>query len=244
MSASPRVSFAPPLVRAQLLRRVNRFVAHVQLDGQMVMAYVPSSGRLSELLLPGNHVLVTPPESSDARRTDCTLVAARHDQGLGDGNVWVCVHTGMANQLAEQLLIGAGLPLCGQEPTVVREAKIGTSRLDFRVDHSGSVTGWVEVKCVTLAEDGIALFPDAPTLRGAKHLHELAHLVEQGYTCAVLFVVQRPDVRAFVPHVERDPIFAQALQAAAQAGVSVHAFRAQMDACGIVLGNPLPVHLA
>jgi sugar fermentation stimulation protein A len=127
-------------------------------------------------------------------------------------------------------------------PTVKREVTYGHSRLDFRLSGPDGVC-WVETKSVTLVEDGLALFPDAPTERGRKHLQTLIDIRQSGERAAVVFVVQRPDARRFAPHREADPAFAAALQDAVRAGVEVRAYICQVSLEEITIAKEIQMVL-
>jgi sugar fermentation stimulation protein A len=123
-----------------------------------------------------------------------------------------------------------------------REVRLGESRLDFRLSGPAGVE-WVEVKSVTLVEDGIARFPDAPTLRGARHVRELAAAARGGGKAAVVFVIQRSDAQGFVPHDEADAAFGVALREAAGAGVGVYAWTCEVSLREIAIARQIPVEL-
>jgi len=128
----------------------------------------------------------------------------------------------------------------GEGRTIRRAAGSGNSRFDFYYE-TGERKGFIEVKGVTLAQDGVALFPDAPTARGTKHVLELAEAVERGYEGVALFLVQMKGCRRFTPHAEMDPAFAEALERAARRGVRVLAYDSEVTASAIVFGEPLEV---
>ncbi len=231
--------FRPPLVPAELVLRENRFLAEVLIGGRPALAHVPSSGRLAELLIPGAEVLLQPAQPARTRRTRFTLVGVRHQRP--SGNTWVCIDTGLANRLASLLLQGRRVPGLNHLSQVHAEVTVGDSRLDFRLESGDGQCGWAEVKCVTLAVGDQARFPDAPTVRGAKHLRHLTQVAQEGGTAAVLFVVQRDDVSTFAPNLEQDAVFATALGEAAQAGVLVHAVSCIMNAERLAAVRWLPV---
>ncbi len=233
--------FRPPLVPATLVRRANRFLAQVLIGGQSALAHVPSSGRLAELLLPGAAILLRPAQPGAARRTPFTLTGVLHRRMCRD--TWVCIDTGAANRLTASLLQGRRFPGLDHLWHVQAEVTLGDSRLDFRLEDGDGHCGWAEVKCVTLAVGEQARFPDAPTIRGVKHLRHLTQVAQEGGTAAVLFVVQRDDVATFAPSVEQDPAFADALYDAAQAGVLARAVAAAMSAERLAAVRWLPVTL-
>lgn len=233
--------FRPPLVPATLVRRTNRFLAQVLIGGQSTLAHVPSSGRLAELLLPGAEILLRPAQAGAVRRTPFTMTGVLHRRMCRD--TWVCIDTGLANRLAASLLESRRVPGLDHLPRVQAEVTAGDSRLDFRLNDADGRCGWAEVKCVTLAVGEQARFPDAPTVRGVKHLRHLTQVAGEGGTAAVLFIVQRDDVTSFAPNTEQDPVFAASLGEAAQPGVLVQAVSAVMSAERLAAVSWLPVKL-
>jgi sugar fermentation stimulation protein A len=222
-----------PLRAARFLRRDNRFRVTVQMDGQTVMAHLPNSGRLSELLTPGRELrLASMPYAH--RKTLYDLKLVRY------AGVWVSVDARLPNPLFAEAFRAGSLPGFEGYKRLQAEVTLGDSRIDFLLigltQHC-----WVETKSVTLVEEGIARFPDAPTLRGRRHLATLIHAVERGERAAVVFVVQRPDAQAFRPHAEADPLFAEALRQASAAGVAVLAFRCHVSEEDIALDTLIPV---
>jgi sugar fermentation stimulation protein A len=127
-------------------------------------------------------------------------------------------------------------------PTVEAEVPYGRSRLDFRLS-DGEAVCWVEVKSVTYAEDGVGMFPDAPTGRGRKHLGELAKLAAEGHRASVVFIAQREDARRFVPFEQIDPDFTAELRRVSALGVEVHAFRCNVSTEEVVIAEEVPVDL-
>ncbi len=225
----------PPLLPARFLRRVNRFRATIEIDGRVAAAHVPNSGRLRELFVPGAPIWVSP-AATPGRKTAYDLRLVAH------AGVLVSIDARLpAPLLAEAWEAGRLAGFEGYDE-LTREVRSGASRLDLRLTRAGE-TCWIEAKSVTLVEDGIARFPDAPTSRGARHLEELMHLRAGGDRTAVVFVIQRADARAFAPHATADPVFAQTLRRAAEAGVEVHAFLCRVSRAEIVLDRAIPVLL-
>ena len=225
----------PHTIEGRFIRRDNRFRVTVEVDGQEVAAHLPNSGRLGELLVPGRPCYLVP-RAAAHRRTDYDLLLVAY------AGILVSVDARLPNPLfAEAVAAGRLAPF----PAVVAvEAEVahGESRLDFRLQETGGLR-WVETKSVTLVEEGVARFPDAPTKRGQRHLHELQRLVEGGARAAVVFVIQRPDAEAFSPHAQADPDFARALRDAREAGVGVYAFRCGVTRRAIAIAAPVPVAL-
>lgn len=210
----------PPLLRGSFVKRHNRFLATVSVSGQMVKVHVPSPGRMCELLTPGRDAWITPVDKA-TRKTSYDLVLVKHNGHL------VSVDSRLPNALfrealERELVLGAGYDIIEQEITYDH------SRLDFRLEEPKGAL-WVEVKSVNLVEDGLALFPDAPTERGHRHLETLSAIAASGEGAAVAFVVQRSDAVAFAPHKEMDPAFADTLYRVARSGVIARAYICHVD---------------
>lgn len=212
------------------LERLNRFVALVQMGDQQVRAHLPNSGRLKELLRPGAQVLLLD-AGAMRRKTRYTLAMVKFQDH------WVCIIATLANEVFAEA-VGKGL-LGGLAGSVQREVNYHGSRIDFLL---GGDT-WVEVKSATCAEGAIALFPDAPTERGRKHLRELMRAVEEGYRAMVVFVAMMEHVTSFAPHGRIDPRFAALLRRAAEYGVMVKAYRCRVQPNKVELAEELDVLL-
>jgi len=224
----------PALVRSTSVRRDNRFRVTVLLDGTGVAAHLADPGRLTELLRPGVGLWVAP-----ARREGRVTA---HDVWLaGHGNVLVSLNTRVPNAVFEEAL-RTGALMGRRYPNIQREVTLGGSRLDFLLTGDGGVC-WVEVKSVTLVEDGVALFPDAPTARGRRHVLELVRAAPRGDRAAVVFIAQRPDPVAFRPHRALDPDLADALLYASARGVALHALAYDVTLREIRVARELPVRL-
>lgn len=220
---------------ATFIRRLNRFLALVQVDGKDALAHVANSGRLRELFVEGRPVLLAP-RAGDARKTSWDLLLVRLPGG------WVSADARLPPSLAvEALRRGRLLPFLGY-PSVQREVPYGHSRLDLALKGSGPDCV-IEVKSATLVNKGCALFPDAPTERGTRHMGTLARARRAGLRAAVLFVVQRQDAHAFAPHDAADPEFGRALRRAARAGVEVYAYRCRVTPRAVTIAEQVPVRL-
>lgn len=234
-------------VPATFLERPNRFVARVQLaDGEQVAVHVASSGRMAEVLKPGAPVRVQLNAPSPGRKTAGRLVMAQAHQPWGEP--WVSVDTSLPGRLFRQALAAGRLTPFAEYQHCQPEVPFGDSRLDFRLTGPSLPPCLVEVKSVTSVlpdEDGIrvARFPDAPTSRGTRHLHELMKARGEGYRPVVCFMVQREDAQACGPWAEIDPTFAGALRLAAASGVEVLAWRLDVQPEAIALGPMLPIRL-
>lgn len=232
--------FPTPLITGTLIRREKRFLAQVRLDdGRAVTAHCSNTGSMLGCKDPGSRVWLSPADNP-RRKLAWTweLVEAAAPRGL------VCVNTLQANRVArEGLERGVIAELAGFESLRAEVPARPGTRFDFLLKRQGGRRVWVEVKSVTLAEGTRALFPDAVTARGLKHLRELSALVAAGDEAAMLFVVQRQRCRDFAPAAAIDPAYAEALRAARDAGVRVLAYAAALTKTGITLKRAIPVQL-
>ncbi len=235
--------FYPNTMVGTFLSRPNRFLAHVILDGREVVCHVKNTGRLRELLLPGTPVIVQyhPDAIATGRKTEYSLIK------VAKGDVWVNIDSQAPNQVAfewlRELQTNSAHPLfCPQN--IRREVRYGDSRFDLSFIDALTGKPWLmEVKGVTLDVNGTAMFPDAPTERGVKHLDELVHAVHDGFGAAVLFVIQMKGISAFSPNAERHPAFAEALKRAHEHGVHILAYDCVVTEDALQIDQPIPVIL-
>lgn len=217
-------------IHGKFLSRPNRFVALVEVDGTVQICHVKNTGRCRELLIPGADVVLSVAENP-ARKTAFDLIAVKKAGRL------INIDSQAPNQAAAEFL-----PTIFPEETIRSEYKIEDSRLDFCIEtRDGPV--YLEVKGVTLEEDGVVLFPDAPTQRGTKHLHTLTRLAMQGYKTCVFFVIQMEGVSYFTPNRRTDPVFANALTEAAAAGVTLWARDCHITDSTMEIGNSVEIRL-
>ena len=223
------------LVEGRFKARLNRFLALVDVNGREAGVHVANSGRMRELLVPGYRVLLKPQPGSH-RKTG-------FDLALVDlGTTLASADARLPNVLVEEALAQDRLPQFAEYPDVRREVTFGESRLDFMLENPAGRC-YLETKSVTLVVDGVGLFPDAPTLRGTKHMRSLANAVEAGHRAAVIFVVQRDDCEAVAPHDEADPVFGAALRDSVAAGVEAYAYSCRVTEEAITLNRRLPLRL-
>lgn len=201
------------MVPGVFLARPNRFIAHVQIGGMEEICHVKNTGRCRELLKPGARVWCLD-ALSPTRKTRYDLITVQKGHRL------INMDSQAPNAAAKEFLERGGL---GEITDLRPEFKKGNSRFDFAFTKDGRQC-FLEVKGVTLENDGICAFPDAPTQRGSKHLKELTQLAKEGYGAYVLFVIQMEDVKHLHPNDATDPAFGQALREAAAAGVQVLAY--------------------
>ena len=227
----------PNIREARFIRRPNRFVAEVELDGEVTVVHVKNTGRCRELLLPGARVWLTRSDNA-SRRTAYDLVAV--EKQVGCDKILINMDSAMPNDAAEEWLAGGGLGF--QPDSIRREVREGNSRFDFCIEADGRLT-YVEVKGVTLERDGVAAFPDAPTERGVKHVRELCALGRRGIGAAILFVVQMRPVGMMRPNYDTHPEFGEALLSARDAGVEIIAVDSLVTEWGLEIGERIPVKL-
>ncbi len=229
------MKIAARLVPATFVKRDNRFRVTVQVEGHLVWAHLPNSGRLGELLVPGRRVLLAIAQAP-GRQTSYDLLLVDLEGTL------VSVDARKPDSLLYEALQAGRLMEFAGYAKVQREVPYGQSRLDLVMEGGpASQRCFIETKSVTLVEKGVALFPDAPTQRGRRHLGELVRARAEGHRAAVVFVVQRDDARCFSPHDVADPTFGQKLREAAQAGVEVYAYKCRVNEGEVTLDAPLPV---
>ena len=219
----------------RFLARPNRFIAHVDVDGEMVVAHGKNTGRCRELLTPGSVVyLQDRGDSRPDRKTRYDLIAVEK------GDLLVNMDAQAPNQVFREWA-QTGHFLEGL--TLLRpETKWGSSRFDFYWE-AAERRGFTEVKGVTLEEGGHARFPDAPTERGVKHLEELICAREVGYETAVCFILQMEGMRDFSPNDETHPAFGAALRRAAAAGVKVLAMECRVTPEAMEIAKEVPICL-
>jgi sugar fermentation stimulation protein A len=223
-------------VEGRLVARDNRFRVTAEVGGAEVWAHLPNSGRLGELLVPGRRVVLVE-RAAPGRKTGYDLSLVEH------AGRWVSVDARLPNDLVEEALLAGRLePLAGY-PAVCREVTRGRSRFDFLLEAPGRRPCLVEVKSITLVVDELGCFPDAVTVRGRRHVNELAEAVGTGYRAVVIFCVQRDDAAGVRPHDESDPDFARALRAAAERGVEAYAYACRVEPGRVEIADRLPVHL-
>jgi sugar fermentation stimulation protein A len=227
------------LVQAKLIRRYKRFLADVELaDGSIITAHCPNPGSMTGMADSGMNVYLSY-SSSPARKLPYTLKLVETATSL------VVVDTMLANKLFKEAFDNGSLSEFSSFDLLAAEHTIGDSRLDFLLSGSGHDSRcYVEVKSTTMWQDGHALFPDARTERGRKHLASLSTIVQSGHNAAQFFLIGRNDARSFGPADHVDPLYGQALRSACEVGVQIYAralqfeFNPDFDREGLVRGLP------
>ena len=223
----------PNVTPAVFLSRPNRFVAQVLLEGEVITVHVKNTGRCRELLLPGAQVWLTK-STNPNRKTAYDLIAVQKGARL------INMDAQAPNQVFyEWAAAGHFVP---QLTLLKPECRHGDSRFDFYWE-AGPRKGFVEVKGVTLEENGVVRFPDAPTERGVKHIHELQRAVREGLGATLFFVIQMHGVDRFSPNDATHPAFGAALREAAAWGVQVYAYDCLVTPDSLTIHQPVPVVL-
>ncbi len=221
------------------VRRVNRFREEVRIGRGNLAVHVAHSGRLGELLVPGGRALLVPAAGAHRKTSHDLLLAGRPD-----GRGWVCVDARVPNKLVKEALEAGRLPGFEGFSRISPEPRVPGGRLDFCLTGEGVRPCWVETKCVTLVEEGVARFPDAPTVRGARHLRRLIALARAGDRSAVLFIILRSDTKSFSPNEKNDPLFAETLREAISAGVTARALKCDVNKERIRIHGEIPMGIA
>lgn len=222
----------PNIVEGTFISRPNRFIAQVEIGGREETCHVKNTGRCRELLVPGCTVYLVHSDNP-ARKTAYDLMTVQKGERL------INMDSQAPNKVVQEWLEQGGLP----GVTLVRpETKYGQSRFDFYFEQ-GPRKAFMEVKGVTLEEDGVVRFPDAPTARGSKHLHELVKAHREGYDVYLFLVVQMADVDHFEPNWRTDPDFGQALLEAEAGGVKILCYDCDVTPQTLKIGKKVAVQL-
>lgn len=221
------------MVEGTFLRRPNRFIAHVEIGGKEEVVHVKNTGRCAELLQQGARVFLQA-SSNPERKTGWDLIGVEKGQRL------VNMDSQIPNAVVKEWLENGNL--FHDIMRIKPETTYGGSRFDFYVEADGKKC-FIEVKGVTLEEDGVVRFPDAPSERAVKHVNELAEAVKEGYEAYMFFVIQMSGVRYFTPNMDTHPAFGEALRKAVAAGVHVMAYDCHVTKNSISLRQEVPVVL-
>ena len=227
--------------KAVFIDRPNRFIAHVEMEGSRETVHVKNTGRCAELLVPGSTVYVQE-SANPERKTKWDLIAvekAVENVGM-NGRRMINMDSQIPNRVVEEWIREGNLfPDVG---LIRPETTYGSSRFDLYVEAGGKKI-FIEVKGVTLEEDGVCRFPDAPSDRAVKHVEELIRAKKDGYEAYVFFVIQMKDVRYFTPNTDTHPVFAEVLKRAEEAGVKILAYDCEVTPESIAVRKPVDVVL-
>lgn len=229
------MKFDYEILIGKFIRRPNRFIAHILLNGSEIIAHVPNTGRMKELCIEGVEVGVSY-HDSPSRKTNYELRLIRK------GGNWISIDSQLPNKLAAEAIRNGFVKCAGAYARIRPEVKFRNSRFDIYLsDHDEEKGCFIEVKGVTLEKDQWTYFPDAPTERGTKHINELIVAVEDGYKAKILFIIQLENSNGFTPNYETDPIFSRTLSEAVTKGVDVQALKCRVDAFGVEVFEEIPV---
>lgn len=226
-----------PLVEATFLKRYKRFIAEFRSSsGEILQAHCPNSGSMKGCLFAGN------PACLSYHPTASRKYAYTWEM-IFNGQIWIGINTLRTNQIVEEGLQNGLLKEFLHYPVILKEKKYGmNSRIDFLLTNAEEMC-FIEVKNVTLVENGRALFPDAVTLRGQKHLQELTNMVHAGHRAVIFFLVQRQDAEIFSPADDIDPVYGELLRKAEKAGVEIIAYRCRVSPKEIGIDKKIPYEL-
>ena len=228
------MQFSAPLQPAVLLKRYQRFLADVQCaDGQQITVHCPNTGSMLTCSTPGSRVYLSR-SNNPARKYPNTL------ELIEENGTLIGINTSRTNSLVQEAIQNDIIGELDRPTKIQREVRTSAGcRLDLAL-HFGSALTYVEIKSCTFVDNGIAMFPDAVTTRGHKHLLELADLVDRGHGGAVFFLVQRSDARHFRPASHIDPLYSATLKKVYERGVAILVYQAELTPKEIIVSTPLP----
>lgn len=226
-----------PIIKTALfLKRPNRFIAHVILDGKEEIVHVKNTGRCQELLQPNARVILEKSQNPH-RKTKYSLIAVYKNELLVNMDsqapntvVWEGITAHKIDEIKDIMILK-------------KEVTFGQSRFDLYFEALNKKKGFIEVKGVTLENQGVAMFPDAPTLRGTKHVREMMRAVKEGYQGFIVFLVQMQGIKYFTPNRIMDKNFSDALKEAKESGVNVLVFDSRVTQNSITLGEKIDYYL-
>lgn len=224
------------IFKAIFVKRPNRFNANVIYNGEEIVVHVPNTGRCKELLIPGATVLLRE-ENNPNRKTKFDLIAV-YKEGKN-----ISIDSQIPNKVVKEALLNKAVDKLVEYTNILSEKTFGSSRFDFKLSKDSGEEYYLEVKGVTLEENGECRFPDAPTERGAKHLLELIEVKKSGRGAGVLFLIQMEDAINFTANDERDPKFGEALRKAKSEGVDIFAYSCKVNEEGITLDKAIEIIL-
>ncbi len=220
------------IISATFLSRPNRFIAHIIVNNKEEVCHVKNTGRCKELLLPGSTLYVQT-NDNPKRKTNFDLIAVEK------GSLLINMDSQAPNKVVGEWLAAGNLP----GVTLIKpECKYDNSRFDFYLEF-GKQKAFMEVKGVTLEENGVVRFPDAPTERGVKHLHELSRCTKENYKAFLFLVIQMQGVKYFEPNWKTHAAFGKALIKAQEAGVTILAYDCRVSKDTLEINHPVEVQL-
>ena len=217
------MEFDKKIYEGIFIERPNRFNAKVLLNGEELTVHVPNTGRCREILKEGTKIFLRE-ELNPTRKTKYDLIAAMK------GDMLINIDSQIPNKVVNEALLNRKIDTLHKYSKINREKTYGKSRFDFKLSTEDEKENYfLEVKGVTLEDNGHCMFPDAPTERGARHILELIEAKKEGYGAGILFLVQLDNVETFSPNDERDPEFGRALRLARENGVDIMVYNCKVD---------------
>lgn len=224
------------MVEGRFIKRINRFIAEVEIDNTIEKVHVKNTGRCKELFIEGQTIYLEPASNPD-RKTKFSLIS------IYKGDVLINIDSQVPNRVIYDALKEGRIEGFEDMIELKREVTYENSRFDLYFKRKNGQEGFIEVKGVTLEVDGVAIFPDAPTTRGTKHVNELIKAYNEGYESYVIFLIQLKPIKYFRPNSITDPNFSSSLKKAYENGVKILAFDAHITDTTIDIGSPCPVKL-
>ena len=224
------------IFKAEFINRPNRFHANVKLGEEEIKVHVPNTGRCKELLIPGCTVFLRE-ENNPTRKTPYDLMAVYKGEKL------ISIDSHIPNKVVDEALKNKKIKGLQKYTNILREKTFGKSRFDFKISSDSGEEYFLEVKGVTLEENGYARFPDAPAERGARHLLELVEAKKQGYGAGAIFLIQLKEVNKFSPNDAGDKEFGEALRYAKANGVDIFAYNCIVTEESIEINEPVEIIL-
>lgn len=218
------------------LKRPNRFIAHVLINGEEEIVHVKNTGRCKELLIPGAKVVLEDYSQNPNRKTRYSLIA------VWKGEMLVNMDSQVPNEVVFEALREGKINEIGDISYLKREVAFGSSRYDIYYE-SKDKKAFMEVKGVTLEDKGIAMFPDAPTERGAKHVLEMMEAVKEGYEGTIFFLIQMKGPKELRPNWQMDEKFSEAVKLASENGVRIIAYDSIVLENSIIIDKPVKINL-
>ncbi len=228
------MQFDPPLQSATLTKRYKRFLADVTTEeGREITVHCPNTGSMRGCSTPGSKVMLST-SPNPKRKYPQTLEMVR------EGGIWIGVNTMLTNKIVAEAILEGHIEELQSIDKLTREVTTSkSSRLDLLLER-GDEKIYVEIKNCSLVEEGWAMFPDAVTARGTKHLNELASLVQQGHQGIIFFLIQRMDAEHFRPAAHIDPLYARTLAEVCKKGVQILAYQAEVGPKSIIVQKSIP----
>ncbi|MGL4875445.1 MAG: DNA/RNA nuclease SfsA [Clostridium sp.] len=230
------MKYIKEIIEAEFIDRPNRFNALVKINGENEVVHVPNTGRCKEILKLGTKVLLRK-EDSQTRKTKYDLICAYKEGML------INIDSQIPNKVVMEALINKKIKGLEKYTDILKEKTFGKSRFDFKLADNNGNTYYLEVKGVTLEQDGYTSFPDAPTERGRKHLLELVDVKKAKMGAGVLFLIQIENMKEFTSNDENDPAFGEALRYAKENGVDIFVYSCIVTEKEITLDKEVKLNL-